>query len=499
MANRFILPSSPVVRCQDRFDLLGSDEEEVPFWDLLTAILTSKSEPIRDVTSFIDALETIAISLRGSLQDGNHDTLRRFMTLYLKDEAQHDQFFARTWPFLVGLALAMPTLFPDGTLPCISPAGNDTKTMQASFSRRQIACLVVHQFLCSMPSHPWDTESFVDLRPWFSQSNTSHVGAVHAYLTALFTYFEHLQKPAERYKTRMDLSTDEWPIIFEIRSIGNNEADRLLEKDSSRTHLSSTSIEICHLPESQIVPAFLGLPRGGCVISANKCFGYGPTGTQEELHVGISPESYPAVLLARPLSDHQVLICQGAEPMVSIKGYGRDAKLDQVLPSSNLAPEDFCQWKNRTMLFMDALEMDIFGAESSFSIPDIDPPTRLSREMISKAYNAFCSDGKAYSHIVTGLWGCRTFGGNKYVKCLLQWCAASLAQVPVLKFVFAGSDQEAFAKEFTLFATRVRQAKVTVKQIFEALAAMKDCGYEVGAGSVFDYMAGQLSIEWYGK
>lgn len=496
MANRLNLPSSPVIRCQDRFDLLDSDSDEVPFWDLLTAILTSESDPIRDITSLIEALETICISLRGTSRNENYDVLREFMTSFLKDKGHHEWFFGKTWPFLVNLALETPKLFPDGTLPCFSPARNDAGIAKITLSRRQIACLVVHQFLCSLPSQPWQTESFVDLRPWFSRSNTSHPGAVNAYLTALFTYFENLSQHIEGCASRIELSTDEWPITFEIRSIENLEVDQLLESNGSKAHVSATSIEICHLVEPHTGPALLGVPHGACVISANKCFGYGPTGTQEELHVGISPESYPAVLLATPLSDNQVLICRGAEPMVSIRGYGRDAKLDQILPSSECDPRNLYQWKYRTMLFMDALEMDILGPESDFSIPDVHPPIRLAREMVLKAYNAFRNDDEPYEFIVTGFWGCRTFGGNKYVKCLLQWCAASLAKVPVLKFVLAGSEQIKFAADFNQITSKMRQHGVTVSQVFEALAAMKDCGYEVNPDRVFEYMADRLGIGW---
>ncbi|KAF3388713.1 hypothetical protein F1880_003248 [Penicillium rolfsii] len=491
MANRFILPSSSLVQCQDRFDLLSSEEDQVPFWDLLAVILARKSDPIHDVASLIEALETIALSLRGTVTNENHNALHNFMTSYLKDEAQHAQYFTKTWPFLVDLALEMPTLFPDGILPCISSENRNGVTT-AAFSRRQVACLVVHQFLCSLPPHPWDTESFVDLSPWYSQSNTSHPGAVHAYLTALFTYFENLQQSIGGHKPRIDMSADEWPITFTIQSISKNETDQLLEIEASRAILSSTSIEICHLEKSHTAPAHLGIPQGACVISANKCFGYGMTGTQEELHVGISPESYPAVLMAPPLSDDQVLICRGAEPMISIRGYGRDARLDQVLPSSNCLPEDFYRWKSRTMLFMDALEMDVLSAESNFLIPDVYPATRISREMISKAYNAFRGDGEPYSHVVTGLWGCGAFGGNKDVKCLLQWCAASLAQVPVLKFVFSSSGQKIFAEEFDQFAVWARGKDVTVRQVFEALAGINDCGYEVSADGVLDYIVDQL-------
>lgn len=75
MANRFILLSSPVIRCQDRFDLLGSDEDEVPFWELLTEVLRSESDPIHDIASFIEALENIAILQRGTSRNEHQDAL----------------------------------------------------------------------------------------------------------------------------------------------------------------------------------------------------------------------------------------------------------------------------------------------------------------------------------------------------------------------------------------------------------------------------------------
>ncbi|KAL4886915.1 hypothetical protein BJY04DRAFT_212885 [Aspergillus karnatakaensis] len=488
MDQGFILPSSSDVRRPDRFDLVVSDEYEVPFWDLLSAILKSESDPIVDVSSLVSALETIAIILRGSARDAGFELLRGFLLQYLVDDRGSARFFAQEWPVLVDLALEMPSLFPEGVLPSfVCP---DDGISEAVFSRRQVACLVVHQFLCSLPPHPWPTESFVDLSPWYSMTSTVHEGAVSAYLTALFTYFERLS--GEDQISPLDFSAEEWPIVFTLRTMSDNAVDQMQSDRAKSALLSSTHIDIVKLPQLQTAPQFLGLPDGACLISANKCVGFGPSGTQEELHVGTSPEAYPSVLLTPLLTDNQVLICRGAEAMVSIEGYGRDAQLGEAFRRPNPASNGELRWKNRTMLFMDALELDVLPVEGNSLIPDIYPPSRLCRDMIFKAYSGFSSG--AYSHIVTGLWGCRTFGGNRYVKCILQWCAAALAGVPELRFILASTDQQLFGKELVQFAEKVQQSCVSATQMFDILAGLKDGIHDIGPDGIFSFIADQVDL-----
>jgi poly(ADP-ribose) glycohydrolase len=87
------------------------------------------------------------------------------------------------------------------------------------------------------------------------------------------------------------------------------------------------------------------------------------------------------------------------------------------------------------MLFMDALELDSFETGAGLSVPDL-LPGNVDREL-TKAYTAFSSGQPVnpaagrYTEVVTGLWGCRAFGGNKEIKTVIQWCAASLADVPL--------------------------------------------------------------------
>ncbi|KAL2870402.1 uncharacterized protein BJX67DRAFT_345491 [Aspergillus lucknowensis] len=425
MERKSVLPSSTNVRRVDRFGLVDSDDYA--------------SAPILDVSSLAEALETIAVTLRGIASGTDFSLLREFMARRVTYESASD-FFLDIWPVIVDLALEMPALFPEGALPSLSPTQED-------------CCLVVHQFLCSLPSHLWSTESFVDLRPWYSVTSAVHRGAVDAYLTALFTYFERICDSAEGQKSILDFEPEEWPILFSM------------QKNDRRTS-----------------PPLLGLPDGACVISANKCVGYGRSGTQEELNVGATPEAYPVVLLAPALSDNQVLICRGAEAMVSIIGYGRDAKLGKDFRSQVSKDHGTILWKNRTMLFMDALELDTLPVEGDSLIPDPDiyPSSHLSRDMILKAYNWFSSD--TYSHIVTGLWGCGTFGGNRYVKCILQWCAAALAGVPELRFVLSTTEQHRLGESLLM------------KQMCDILITLKDKIHDVGRDGIFTYVANEASL-----
>jgi poly(ADP-ribose) glycohydrolase len=113
------------------------------------------------------------------------------------------------------------------------------------------------------------------------------------------------------------------------------------------------------------------------------------------------------------------------------------------------------KWAKRTMLFVDALELDV--ADRRGGLPDV-LPGNVEREL-RKAYTGFRASHVAheggpkepFSVIYTGFWGCRTFGGNPDIKALIQWCAASLAGSP-MKFICSTSEQHAFAAALRRFA-----------------------------------------------
>jgi poly(ADP-ribose) glycohydrolase len=125
-----------------------------------------------------------------------------------------------------------------------------------------------------------------------------------------------------------------------------------------------------------------------CVISANQNVWFGTSGTQEDNHVGSSPEACATLLMTPTLKDLQVLVLVGAEAMISMKGYRRETRLDKVLqPDYGRGSNAKSVWPRCSMLFMDALELDMFDRDEL--VPDL-LPGYVDREL-RKAYTAFSS------------------------------------------------------------------------------------------------------------
>lgn len=447
---RFDLPCNPHLSCNDRFDLTDSDADEVPFWRILQSALDS---PLADVEDLIGMLETIAVTRRGTAGT-DYELLRISFVRYWTPQ---ERFFHSIWPTLKSVALELPYLFPSG-LHVLS-----TTYSKVVLSRRQVACLVAHQFLCSLDTPSWMEDGCPDFRIWYS-SQTPHQKAVEAYLFAIFRYFELLVSPTSPILAPIAF---DWPVIFTLRKVN---ADYMTNEMSSRR---LTEFEVIFKSDQILVEdedSLLTLPRGATVISANKDVGFGRTASQEEMVVGASPELCVVVLMTPTLQDEEVLTVQGAQQMICMTGYGRDAHLSKMLELDrpDVISSLPSNWQKRTVLFMDALELDSY--DTSELTPDL-LPGNVDREL-RKAYTAFSSarndDGRAFEVVVTGLWGCGSFGGNRQIKTIIQWLAASLAGTK-LCFVCAGKDQEDFAAELRLFVEGCSRHSWTVGHILRAL------------------------------
>ncbi|KAJ7474906.1 hypothetical protein FB451DRAFT_1088546 [Mycena latifolia] len=422
------LPSSPLALSNDRFSLTDTDTDgPIPFWLILRAIL---SPPAQTTSQLLDALDMVAVTLRGR-SDSDNVSLRRF----LDEEWDTESFFQATWPRCVEIALEMPLLFADGHLePLTSAAPVQT------YTARQIACLVVHQFLCTLPKLPWvplgEEDNSQDLHIWYA-GQQPHPNAIRAYLTALFTFFE---------RTASNNGPSN-PISLTLCSAPSGGLP-----DDPTTIFSP--IHITDLETPSVDTSLLGLPSGACVISANCNIGFGRTASQEEMHVGCSPQALPAKLVTPPLAPDQVMVLRGCAAMVELSGYARTAALASIIPAGQH------DWRARTMLFMDALELDAYDA--SAALADL-LPGNIDREL-TKAYTALSSCGAVppYASVVTGHWGCRAFGGNREIKSMIQWCAASMAGVE-LNFVCDKNDS--FAAEFRSFTSHALSSRWTVHAV----------------------------------
>lgn len=430
----YILPSSPDVRCEDRFSILDSDEPEVPFWDLLKEVLRP------DVTTpvqLIDIIQTFAVTLRAS---GNTDYG------HLKAYLNKHPDCLKCWPIMRGVALDMPTLFPEHSIRILA---TDNTSLSSSthavptlrLSRKQAACLVVHQFLCTLREPTWQ-QGFQDFHIWYSK-DVPHPVAADVYLTSIFTYFARL------HVIISSPAFDDWMVEYRLHAANS----RPLPENPD---MPLGSIETIHVPHLKTSPELIGVPgTNACVISANKFVGFGQSATQEEISVGISPEACPVVLVTPPLTDSQVLVVTGAEAMLTTEGQRRDFVISAIngMDEANLEAHK-TKWQSRTMLFMDALEIDMI--ESPKTLPDLDPKN-VEREW-RKAYTAF-SSGK-YQSVYTALWGCGAFFGDATVKISIMWCAASAAGVALQ--VICDGELTRFGVLFEALAETANKQKWTI-------------------------------------
>ncbi|KAJ6526788.1 hypothetical protein B0H19DRAFT_1042088 [Mycena capillaripes] len=454
------LPSSPETLASDRFSLTDIETEEpIPFWLILREILTPT---VHSTSQLIDVLDTIAMTLRGRA-DSDNGFLRRF----LDEKWDFRSFFDKTWPRCVELALEMPTLFPDGYLEPLT-----SEQPFQSYTSRQITCLVIHQFLCTLPKLPWipidEEDNSQDLHIWYA-GEQPHPKAVSAYLTAMFVFLER----AAASESGTFSSTN--PIISLTLYTAPS------TPDTSPTTLFQL-ISISDLEMPSVDTSLLGLPSGACVISANRNIGFGRTASQEEMHVGCTPQSLPAKLFAPPLEDTQVMVLRGCEAVIELAGYARTAELASIIPPRTH------DWSRRTMLFMDALELD--GHDTSSSTPDL-LPGNIDREL-TKAYTAFASYGDAYGTapydtVVTGHWGCGAFGGNREIKSIIQWCAASMAGI---RLNFVCDKDDPFASNFRGFTSEVLSRGLPVHTVLTILRKMPPT--DEGRLSAFRHVLGIL-------
>ncbi|KAG7008523.1 poly(ADP-ribose) glycohydrolase [Physcia stellaris] len=452
------LPCDLGLTCQDRFDICESFEDEVPFWKLFERVIKT---PITTVDGLIDILETIAISLRGTAGTDYH-FLRESFSQYWNHQVT--KFFVDVWPVLRGLALELPTLFLSGRLDCLTQLHK-----RVVLSRRQVACLLVHQFLCTLSTPQWMTDGSPDFHIWYS-SATPHPKAVKAYLFSLFQYFKLLAEPSDASPLRH--SIDDWPIALELRTVEMDSQNLELNQTTSRL-IDLEIFDVTQTSSQKHDEKLMGLPMGASVISANKDVGFGRTASQEEMVVGCSPELCAVVIFQPTLQDEEVLIVEGAQAMIAMTGYAREAQFGRYLESGyDCSNWRQSYWRNRTVLFMDALELDNY--DSNALIPDV-LPGNVDREL-RKAYTAFSSlatgTQENLKSVVTGLWGCRSFGGNKEIKTLIQWAAASMAGVKLL-FVCPGSDKADFKHDLEVLVNKSLECRSSVEQISKFLHSLQ--------------------------
>ena len=209
-------------------------------------------------------------------------------------------------------------------------------------------------------------------------------------------------------------------------------------------------------------------PEPGCNVEvsfANKDVGFGVSGTQEEVKMGMSPEACVVMLLAPTLQDNEALLIRGARQVGAFEGIGRDVRF--------VGPYE-PKWCERCILAMDAMELDCTEDEGDMTI-DLRESVLL-REL-NKAFCGFNSLGKDQVAIATGHWGCGAFGGNKCIKGVIQLMAASEANKRLVFHDITPKPSTGdfdFIREFLGMVSMFSENGITVGQLFLALKQLKN-------------------------
>ncbi|CAF4150235.1 unnamed protein product, partial [Adineta steineri] len=86
-----------------------------------------------------------------------------------------------------------------------------------------------------------------------------------------------------------------------------------------------------------------------------------------------------------------------------------------------------------------------------------------------KAYTSFRPLGKGPNYefgITTGNWGCGAFNGDKQLKAIIQWMAASVAGRPLIYAAFG--DKKLIETFYEIYAI-LKNQRATVAQLYDYL------------------------------
>lgn len=341
------------------------------------------------------------------------------------EEAKY--FFSDLLPRMTRLCLSLPDLVtsPPPLLRKLRAEGSRRLTL----SRLQVSALLANAFFCTFPrrnaqNRTSEFASFPEINFNRLFANAGNPANKHEKLKALLHYFD-------RVTQRQPLGT----ISFTRQKITASPLWRKSTKTLPRLRVSA---------EGTIEDAD-GLTQ---VDFANKYLGGGTLGSgcvQEEIRFLMCPELILSQLVAEELDPTECLIMIGAERYSNYSGYAstfqwRGKFIDRTRSDS---------WGRKCVevVAMDALRFPVSIKQYSWK--------NVLREL-NKAYCAFCrlepghivGDGeesncanspghKTGLHAVaTGNWGCGAFGGDPYLKTLIQLMAAAETGRDMAYFTF---------------------------------------------------------------
>ena len=198
---------------------------------------------------------------------------------------------------------------------------------------------------------------------------------------------------------------------------------------------------------------------------------------QEEIRFVINPECLVSILFCEAMTELESILIVGAEQFSDYTGYGM--KLVYAGPHIDANPVDSRKRRSVSIVAIDAIPFRFSGDYSQFE------EKAILREL-NKAYSGFTSsvdgdtDADTLTPVATGNWGCGAFGGNKSLKTLIQWMAASRAGRRVRYSTF--KDAKLYERQ-SLLTEKLLSKELTVGDLYRILLSY------TREGDLFDFVA----------
>lgn len=168
---------------------------------------------------------------------------------------------------------------------------------------------------------------------------------------------------------------------------------------------------------------------------------------QEEILFNTRPELIASLLFTQSFADGESLIIRGSKKYSDYEGYGNSWTCKPIV--------ELDKEMDHVILAVDAKKT--FSKEISFELAEV-----------LQQFDKLCSVFKCEHHpndaIVTGFWGCGSFGGDKDLKAFIQLLAASSVG---RKIIFVPFGDEAFKVRLDCFSVWVEKGNFTVKDLLE--------------------------------
>lgn len=349
-------------------------------------------------------------------------------------QEEKEVFFKQTLPFIQKMVLKTPELFKD-KIPMLFTG----KKGEISLSREQCCCILANCFFCtfSIPTNEslWGLTKLPSINFDELFGDAKNIEAKIAKILMILHYFDRLKdgKCSPGNVTIKRMVCQEFIDYKTSKTTFEGFSPKIYSKGSIEDDFDSLQADFAN--------AYIG---GGAL-------SYGCV--QEEIRFCINPECIVSRLFCYVMESNEAIIIDGTEQFSIYKGYAQKLGYGGDYQDKNLNEKG--EIKTR-IVAMDAL---IFMRDKGSQFQE----EKVKREL-NKAYVAF--NDKESKSIATGNWGCGTFCGDKELKSILQWIAATEAKKEMNYYTFGDEKLSTSLKEITDF---IISKKLTIGDVYNCI------------------------------